>query len=315
MENGSKALESEDIREITNIICSGGLINTLKVLRMPILKLSETNITKHSFFQWKNAKYLDALFPASIDEINNPDKKKTKGWNKFSILDLTILSIVNILWERNLDYKIKEFVELFLLGDDFDKQIKMFVNEDSKIIEEAFLKNNESTLLNYMFMQKKESPHLPFISNIEGLIIATFKLNKPHSIIIYEDDTIEFLITSSFMDVLNRINYREMLEKTFLNISIKEIVENIIYGKYRQSTIGKQNNLIDKLINIGYDNITIKEIFENKNQIYFEEEKIDVKKNLESVFLENRNDDQDIILKVRSGEKVSLRRIVIKQKK
>jgi hypothetical protein len=91
----------------------GDLVSTLNVFREPIFTLSETDITKSVFNQWKKEKIIDKLLVG-----NNT----SRSWNRFSITELTILYIVNTLWERNIkDEKIKEVIDLLIDGDDLEK--------------------------------------------------------------------------------------------------------------------------------------------------------------------------------------------------
>jgi len=296
-----KALKTEDITK------------TLELLRKPIFKLSETQIPKHSFYQWKKAKYLDSLFPKQ--ENTNSNKDVPKEWTRFSIMESVILSIVNNLWERNLGYKIKEFIDEYMLGEDFNNQLKMLLQDENNILEKLFNKSKEGDILGFIYEQKRINPHLPTMTNIEGLIIASLKLNRPHSILIYENDTIEFIVTSNLTDLKGVSFYNELLQKSFINISISQIVDNILFGNKIESTIGKQEPLVIKLLKIGYDTNTLNEILNKGDLLEYIEEKLDTSTNIEKVFLDNRNDDQDILLKVRGGAKISLRRIIIKPKK
>ncbi len=296
-----KSLKTDDIASI------------LELLRTPIFKLSETNIPKHSFFQWKKAKYLDSLFPPQNQKIGEPDKDE-KVWLRPSIMQSVVLSLVNILWERNLGFKIKEFIDEYMLGDDFDKQLKMYLQDDEHNLEKVLKKSKNEDILGFMYYQKKINPHLPAMTNIEGLIIASLKLDRPYSIIIHENDTIEIFTTSKLTDMLGESLYKDLLKKTFINISISQIVNNVLYGNKNETTIAKQETAITKLLKIGYDTTTINELLNKGNSLEYIEEKLDAKRNIEKVFLDNRNDDQDIILKIRGGEKVSLRRVIIKTK-
>jgi hypothetical protein len=295
-----KALKTEDITK------------TLELLRKPLFKLSETQIPKHSFYQWKKAKYLDSLFPKQ--ESTNSNQDVPKEWTRFSIMETVILSIVNNLWERNLGYKIKEFVDEYMLGEDFENQLKMLLQDEHNILEKLFNKSKKGDILGFIYEQKKINPHLPTMTNIEGLIIASLKLNRPHSILIYENDTIEFIVTSNLTDLKGVSYYKDLLQKSFINISIRQIVDNILFGNKIESAIGKQEPLVTKLLKIGYDTNTLNEILNKGELLEYIEEKLDTSSNIEKVFLDNRNDDQDILLKVRGGVKVSLRRIIIKPK-
>ena len=285
----------------------------MELLRTPVLRLSETNIPKHSFFQWKKAKYLDSLFPTQNQKIGEPNKKE-KEWTMFSIMQSVVLDIVNILWDRNLESKIKEFVDEYMLGDDFDNQLKSYLQDDEHNLEKVLKKSKNEDILGFMYYQKKINPHLPAMTNIEGLIIASLKLDRPYSIIIHENNTIEFFMTSELTDLLGVSLYKELLKKTFLNISISQIVNNVLYGNKNETTIAKQETAITKLLKIGYDTSTINELLNKGSELEYIEEKLDATKNIEKVFLDNRNEDQDIILKIRGAEKVSLRRIIIKPK-
>lgn len=312
MTENQNILFVDDLAFMVKALKTDDITKTLELLRKPLLKLSETQIPKHSFYQWKKAKYLDSLLPKQ--ENTNSNQDVPKEWTRFSIMELVILYIVNNLWERNLGYKIKEFIDDYMLGEDFDNQLKMLLQDEHNILEKLFNKSKEGDILGFIYEQKKINPHLPTMTNIEGLIIASLKLNRPHSILIYENDTIEFIVTSNLTDLMGVSFYKDLLQKSFINISISQIVDNVLYGNKKESAIGKQEPLVTKLLKIGYDTNTLNEILNKGELLEYIEEKLDTSSNIEKVFLDNRNDDQDILLKVRGGKKVSLRRIIIKPK-
>jgi len=303
----------DELSSIFKSLKTDDVVSVLELLRTPLLKLSETNIPKHQFFQWKKAKYLDSLFPPQNQKVGKSDKKE-KEWTIFSVMQTVILSFVKILWERNLESKIKEFVDEYMLGDDFDNQLKSYLQEDGDMLEKVFNKSKYEDILGFMYYQKKVNPHLPSMTNIEGLIFASLKLDRPSSIIIHENNTIEVLVTSKLTDLLGVSLYNDLLKKTFISISISQVVNNVIYGNKDETTIAKQETAITKLLIAGYDIATLNELLNKGNELEYIEEKLDAKRNIEKVFLDNRNDDQDIILKIRGGEKVSLRRVIIKTK-
>lgn len=292
-------------------IKSGDLITTLSIFREPIFKLSETDITKSVFNQWKHEKIIEKL-------INN---NSSRSWNRFSITEVALLYIINTLWERNIEKeKIKEAIDLLLDGEDLTKQINEILEDEESNYLNIIEKVQKIDLIGYIAIQKKHNPNLPIITTIEALMIGALKLNRPHTLILRESGNVEIFLTSMITDLFNNnVGFNSFLSdlfsKPFLNISLEYIVDKILRktkGDEMTSMINASpNNQIQKLINKGYTIEVLNDIFGKKQTEVYSEEVLVAKTNIQSAIREYN--EQHLLIKV-SGKKISsIRRIIMKK--
>lgn len=294
-----KIEQSTNELSLADIVTSleyGHLNICLHVLRYSVLKLSESNIDKPMFNIWKRAGILDSFIST---------EKDVKTWNRFSVLDLILLKIVEILWNKKFtNDSIKKVIAKLLNGDILEKALdNIAYGANSKIIDLSKDKA-KADLLSYLLAQSKNDLYIPKLTNIEGLIIGSIKIDNPFSIIIFEDGEIDLLSEISELDGTRLNTY---FKKTFTNIAVRDLIKNVTGGK-KDSLINKENNLIQKLINVGYDYKTLIQIFDKNDKTPFVEEPLDIHINIEKILREKSN--QNLIIKIRNGEKRSIRRIV-----
>ena len=298
------AIESKNIiNDMLGNIPNEKLTDLLKILREPLIKISDSHIEKSLFFSWKKAGISELLF-----------KREEKKWNVLSLMELTILSIVEILWKRDInDGVIKTIVEQLLDGEDLknaiNERIEGVNSGDYKAFSDKILKND---LIGYLVMQKMLNPHLPSFCNIEAFIIGVLKLKKPFGLLIFEDGKIDFFITSFLTENFGGRFLNDIFSKTFLNVSIKSLLDNLVkVGEDKASS--KETNLPALLIKKGYDAATIKELFSDNESVFYSEENLPTDCQIEKTLQTQPN--QDLIIKMRGGKKTSIRRIIINQKK
>lgn len=291
--------------EIINNLKVENLANCLGVLRRPILKLSEINIEKSSFNQWKREGILDSLFL----------KNEKKTWNMFSLMDLVVLEITKILWGYNIDDKnIKEVVEILLDGE-YDRQINVMMDDEDKGYMNHFGNPSKFDLIQYLVKQKIENPHLPVISTIEAFILGAIKIGTPFCILVYNQKKVAFFVSSHITNMMGGDLLNNILQHSFVNISIKEVVDKILNANVLGESPGKtftESTYIKKLLEKGYSLDVLNEIFEMRGSIKYTEQTLPTDINIAQVIRENA--DQDIMIKVREGKKQSIRRLLITKK-
>jgi len=305
-----KIMDRPDTSLLLKSIKSDELASMLDILRYPILKLSEIQILKNNYNIWKKAGYLDSMFgKGSVKPI----------WNKFSLTQLIVLVIVDMLWQRKMNNNIKAYVDAFMDSTQLDEQIKSILEAENQTYLKA-LDGKNLDLLTYIVTQKKANPNLPSLSWIEAISIASVKIDRPYSLLIFEDGRIEFFSTSILSEYVELKFEIKMLNKTFLNIGFSGLVRKIInYDKNGNPFLKKEGNLIDKYKANGYDVETLIEILNNPNDLEVEEENIYDRSidasnppKIEDLVKEKAN--QDLIIKVRDGKKMSIKRFIINKK-
>jgi hypothetical protein len=112
-----------------------------------------------------------------------------------------------------------------------------------------------------------------------------------------------------------------MLNETFLNIGFSGLVRKIInYNNANGNPFLKEEgNLIDKYKANGYDVETLIEILNNSSDLTVEEQTIydrsvkgSTPPKIEDLVKENAN--QDLLIKVRDGKKMNIKRFIINKK-
>ena len=306
-------MDKPDASLILKSIKSDELASILEIMRLPILKLSEIQISKNDFNIWKKAGYLDSIFRKEQDN---------HGWNKFSLTQLIILVIVDLLWGRKMNQNIKDIVEAFMDSSELDEHIISILEDENQ----AYLKGlngKNIDLLSYIVLQKKENPNLPAISWIEAIAIASIKIDRPYSLLIFEGGRVEFFSTSLLSDYIGLKFDINLLKETFLNIQFSNIVRKILNvnsdGTNENPYVKKEGSLIKKYIANGYNIETLIELLNSTNSLEVEEQNIfdrsitgSTPPKIEDVVKEKAN--QDILIRIRDGKKMSIRRLIINKK-
>lgn len=308
-----KIMDRPDTSLLMKSVKSDELAKMLDIMRLPILKLSEIQILKNNFNIWKKAGYLDSMFGKGSDN---------HGWNKFSLTQLIVLVIVDMLWERKMNNNIKAYVDALMDSSELDEQIKSIIEDENQTYLKA-LDGENLDLLTYIVTQKKENPNLPTLSWIEAISIASVKIDRPYSLLIFEDGHIEFFSTSILSEYAGIKFDLKMLNETFLNIGFSKLIRKILNFN-NVTTIGNpfltnDGNLIDKYIANGYDAETLIEILNKPSDLAVEEQTIydrsikgSTPPKIEELVKEKSN--QDLIIKVRDGKKLSIKRLIINKK-
>jgi hypothetical protein len=241
------------------------------------------------------------------------------GWNKFSLTQLIVLVIVDMLWERKMNDKIKDYVDAFMDSSELEEQINSILEDENQTYLKA-LEGKNLDLLTYIVTQKKENPNLPSITWIEAISIASVKIDRPYSLLIFEDGRIEFYSTSLLSDYIGLKLDLKMFNETFLNIGFSGLVKKILnYNSTNNNTyIKKESKLMDKYIANGYNIETLIELLHNPSDLEVEQQTIydrSVNKGsappkIEDLVREKAN--QDLSIKVRDGKKMVINRLTIK---
>ncbi len=288
--------------DIFRLVNWGTLATSLEMIRKPILKLSESDICKHEYFTLKKH--------GLIGKIKESDGRR---WNLFSLLEVMVLSVVKFLWKHNVENeKIKKVVEELTKADDIQGIFGTINIEDVNAKYGESNSDEKSDLFTYFHNQKKINPHLPVFSTMEAIIIGVIKLNRPSSFLLYEDGELEFFTTSEFTDKYSNDYFNKIFSKHSFNISINEIVAKILCGNAENTEtaqIQPNNTIVQKLSSIGYDRETINQLYNRNEDISFVEESLKTDISIEKTLREKSN--QDLVIKIRDGKKVSMRRLVI----
>ncbi len=306
-------MDKSDTSLILKSIKSDELAAILEIMRVPILKLSEINISKNNFNIWKKAGYLDSMFGTDGDN---------HGWNKFSLTQLIILSIVDMLWERKMNKDIKDCVDGFMDSTQLDEWITEILEDENQTYLKA-LNGKNLDLITYIVTQKKENPNLPAISSIEALAIASLRIDRPYSLLIFDDGQIQFFSTSILSDYMGFKFDINMLNKTFLNIGFSSLVKKILTENVddmkNNSFLKRGSNLIKKYTVNGYDIKKLTDPSHNQSNIEVEEQNIydrsikgSTPPKIEEIVKEISN--QDIVIKIRNGKKTNIKRFIINKK-
>ena len=308
-----KDMDKPDTSLILKSIKSDELSSILDIMRMPILKLSEIQISKNDFNIWKKAGYLDSIFGKEGDN---------HGWNKFSLTQLIVLVIVDLLWRRKMNQNIKEYVEAFMDSSQLDEQIISMLEDENQGYLKA-LNGKNLDLLSYIISQKKVNPNLPAISWIEAIAVASIKIDRPYSLLIFEGGRVDFFSTTLLTDYIGLKFDINLLNESFLNIQFSNIVRKILNvnsdGTNENPYIKKDSSLIKKYMANGYDIETLIELLNSDNNLEVEEQNIfdrskkdSTPPKIEDVVKEKAN--QDILIRIRDGKKMSIKRLIINKK-
>ncbi|MEX0597740.1 MAG: hypothetical protein WD512_14710 [Candidatus Paceibacterota bacterium] len=291
---------NKEVKEMLGILPNKEMTEFLQILRQPLIKITDSRIDKHLFFQWKKFGLTESLFK----------KEEKKSWNVLSILELTVLEIISMLWKRDIDENaIKNVVDILLDGEDLkdaiNERIELLDSEHHVQITDKILNND---FISYLVEQKKTNPHLPSFCNIEAFIIGTLKLNRPFGLLIFEDGKIDFFITSFYTDNLGGRFLYDIFSKTFLNVSVKDVLNKVLTIGSGKAT-SKEFDVPTLFLKKGYDAATIASLFSNNESVNYSEEILPTDCHIEKTL--QAHNDQDVLIKVRGGKKTSIRRIII----
>ena len=303
-----------ETNEILKSLKSEELVKCLELLRLPILKLSDINISKTNFNKWKKEKYLDSMF----GEVTT-----NKVWQKFSLIQLMVLTIVNMLWERRMTTHIKSYVDALMDDKELNDTLNEIIEDEEQLFIKAIDKARNSDMLSYLVKQKIANPNLPPISLIEAITVASIKLQRQYSLMIFDNGEIDFYSTSILSDYVGYKIDINLLNNTFLNIAFSSLVTNILKDNRSEKTntyLTEQNNLIDLYIKQGYDLDSLSDIFNGEKNIETTQEQVyDRAKNPTIVpnisALLNEYENQNVLIKVRDGKKQSIRRLIMNKLK
>jgi len=308
-----KNMDKADASLILKSIKSDVLASILDVIRLPTLRLSDIRISKNDFNIWKKAGYLDSMFGREVEKL---------VWNLFSVSQLIVLVLVNMLWERKMNEHIKDYVDAFMNSSELNELITSILEDENQTYLNA-LKGGKSDLLTYIVSQKKENPNLPALSWIEAIAIASIKIDRPYSLLLFEDGRVEFFSTTLLSDYIGLKFDIKILNETFLNIQFSSIVRKILNinkdGTNVNPYIKNESTFIKRYIANGYDIETLIELLNSPNNIEVEEQSIfdrsikgSTPPKIEDLVKEKAN--QDILIRIRDGKKLSIKRLIINKK-
>jgi hypothetical protein len=308
-------LNSIDLTEFNKLIENDNIEALLEALRTPLLRLSELHhlkILKPVFNQWKRDNLLNSLLRKSEESEN------TK-WQIFSLLDIVILQIVRILWDKKTENSIiKSIVDELLDGQSLNDCINHILL-NAKVGQ--VLSNNpaehQAGLLSYLVRQKQANPQLFLVTHIEALLVGALKHGRPFSILVFEDGKIDILFTPILFNTSNQSSAFEVLDRSFENIPVTKLLKNALSmqsSAQGSDILNPENRIVIKFIEKGYSFETINRLFvSNQNHIAYEEMSLPHPNKVSIEQLVRANSTQDIFIQIRDGLKKNI--TVIKYKK
>jgi hypothetical protein len=143
------------------------------------------------------------------------------------------------------------------------------IEDEEQLYIKAIDKARNSDLMSYLVKQKIANPNLPPISLIEAITVASIRLQRQYSLMIFDNGRIDFYSTSILSDYVGYKIDINLLNKTFLNIAFSSLVSNILKDNRNEKTntyLTEQNNLIDLYIKQGYDLDSLSDIFNGEKE-------------------------------------------------
>lgn len=285
------------------------IVEELTFLRSEKLRLSKLKVNKRAF------KYLKALGVFS-SFLQSSDEKK---WLGFTSTEHVLIKIAETLWKYGFTAeKIKSVVDI-LLSDNWvlDYINQTLLNEQLTIKSLMENRVQKMTFLEYCVIEKQKTPNLRTFTNLEALLIAAFNTDIPISIVINQSG--EWGVYSTLPNpYLTSFSFKETLfQNTFINITFKEILDEIFKSKHKSSCILNPNlagtSNVEALISKGFDYKTIRDLEIDSTEIETELFELPINTNIGKLKASNAN--QDILVKVRNAKVTSVKQLVIKNHK
>jgi hypothetical protein len=308
----NKEFKEEFLESVKQEVQDAELLKFLKLIRTPIVKLSETSIIKSDYNAWKRSGVLESMFK----------KNEKKEWQVFSITQLIILCIVDNLVLRNIDtHIIRKIVDDLLKNaaiDDLEsfywfwkgKEIEAEESGEALDIDAEFLKlKNKLDLMTYFTQQKQNNPEMPLMSEIESFVIGILRTKRPYYIFINEDNNIRYFTTDIFIDTYRTDELFDILSQNTTVINIGFIIDRIfdIEEKSTNEIFKSGKKLEEIVIEKGYDFLLLKKTRPDDETYKFVDEDL-TNTDMKTEKLIHQYANQDILFRIRDSKKVNIQR-------
>lgn len=295
-------LPSSDMLEILESIPQEEIVEELIFLRSEKVKLSELKIEQRTFKYLKKLGVYNAFIPS-----------EEKKWLMFNFTEQIVLRIGETLWKYGFDAEMIKSVVNVLISDNW---VLDFIN--NKLLQSQFsalsiLNSKRISFLEYCIIEKQESPNLRTFTNLDAVIIAAFSSDEPFSMIFNQSG--EWGIYSNLFSEGSNSQYKKSLFKnTFVSITFKEILDELIYPKRESSVILNPNlagkKRMDTLISKGFDYKTLRELEIDSEKVVPEVIEHPISTNIGK--LKSSYSNHDILIKVRNSKVSSIKQLVLK---
>lgn len=304
------------------------IIRIKELLNKKTIKLSETDISKKQLVYWGKLKFLEGVFNFNTTDDN-------KGWLRFSLVEYTMLKTIQLLWKFGIDNEvilsIKDFYSKVLT---YDEVLSFISNQipnlpttfEEQIMERLNLSKEEASeiIISIQKADDREIFEAYKLSGIEGVIIAVLFYKYHQNLMIFNDGSVCLYSDEIVDNNLDKIDYADKLKnESYVKVSLTEILN--LASVFHQKTINnieevlgsRTERSLSKLLEKGYDIKTIRELFNDRDDIEFSEIQTS-KDEIKDVVIEKalyKYNDQDFIIKIRGGKKVSITQLIIENKK
>lgn len=282
------------------------IVEELMFLRSERKRLAEIKIDQRSF------KYLKKLGVYSC--FLHSDEKK---WLAFNFTEQVLLRISETFWSYGFEAEmIKSIVEVLMS----DNWVIEYINESlliNKLSSENLHDRKDQCIsfLEYCLLEKQQSPNLRSFTNLEALIIAAFSSNTSLSIVVNQNG--EWCVYSPSSDnSASSFSFKEdMFNHTFMNITFKGLLDELITPKRQHSPIlnpnlsGRKN--LDSLISKGFDYKEVRDLEMGTTKINTELIELPTTTNIGKLKASYAN--HDILIKVRNSKVSSVKQLIIKK--
>ncbi len=295
-----------DIGRLLAALSQMEIIDELLFLRGENSKLSEVKIDQRSFKYLKKLGVFDSFLPSG-----------NKKWLSFTYTEQIVLRISETLWKYGFDIEMIKSVVQVLLSDNWVQEFIQSHLLPKSVSTESILENKGEppSFIEYCIVEKKQHPNLKPITNLDALIISTFAFSKSISLIVNQDGRWTVFAETGDADTSKLKFQKSLFENSFVNITIKGILDELIIPNRKKSSIlnpnlaGKKN--LDALISKGFDFKDIRELEIDNENIELEVNELSPATTIGK--LKNEYANQDILIKIRMSKVVSVKQLIIKK--
>lgn len=301
-------LSAINLGDLLENVPETNLVEELQFLRNSNYKLSELKIDARIFKYLKKLNVFEALLPAAEE----------KKWHQFNLTECIMLKITETLWKYGYDSTVIQLLVNELVSDSW---VRDYVNQTllNKEIQMSQSENYSPAIpfLEYSILERQKKPNLRSFTNLDALIIIAIISENPVSIVLNDKGNWRIFtgLKPSEPDAL--INPDSIFKNTFVNLTIKGIIDSFLSEIVRNSPIlnpslSIRKNL-DKLLSKGFDFQTARDIDLESETLHTELVKHDPKVNIGK--LKTQFSNQDILIKIRDSKTASIQQLVITNNK
>lgn len=294
------------IEQLLRQVPFAGMLEELQFIRRYQSRLSDTNIDARTFKYLKKLGVFDSFLPA--------DGKK---WHQLNLTEQVLLKISETFWRYGYETVVIKSIVNGLLSDSW---LFAYINDILLADNTKVTKVNDdraSSFIEYSILEKMSKPNLRSFTNLDALIIAAFTLEKPVSIIVNGKGRWGVFSgvqnkTSKEVDILESV-----FSESFVNITIKGIVDSILIQQANKSPIINPNvatrKQIESLISKGFGYKEVMDIEFGNDDLETKLIDLPVTANLGKA--KNDYANQNLLVKVRDSKVSSVKQLVIKNLK